>query len=202
MKDRLLVALVLMGIVAGAFALNVFFLLPLLVCALGFWEWLPLSKNPSCTPWLRTAVPVVFFVIPAVSFLGLGDAQALVLVIVVALTDTLAYVIGRRYGRRKLAPSISPGKTWEGFLGAIVLAPTVVALGLTLFQGPPLFAFSSLLILALLSQMGDLMESKLKRHLNIKDTGTLLRGHGGIMDRVDGFILAAPMAWLLSGVLS
>jgi phosphatidate cytidylyltransferase len=50
--------------------------------------------------------------------------------------------------------------------------------------------------------MGDLMESKLKRHLNIKDTGTLLRGHGGIMDRVDGFILAAPMAWLLSGVLS
>jgi phosphatidate cytidylyltransferase len=202
MNDRLLVALVLVGIVAGAFALHVFFLLPLLVCALGFWEWWPLSKNPSCTPWLRIAVPVVFFVIPAVSFLGLGNDRGLVLVIVVALTDTLAYVIGRRFGRRKLAPSISPSKTWEGFLGAIVLAPTAVALGLSFFQGPPLFAFSSLVILSLMSQLGDLMESKLKRHLNIKDTGTLLRGHGGIMDRVDGFILAAPVAWLLSGVLS
>jgi len=202
MKDRLLVALVLMGIVAGAFALHVFFLLPLLVCALGFWEWLPLSKNPSCTPWLRTAVPVVFFVIPAVSFLGLEDARALVLVIVVALTDTLAYLIGRRYGRRKLAPSISPKKTWEGFLGAIILAPALVTLAWLLLSVPSYFSFVQLFFLALLSQMGDLMESKLKRHLNIKDTGTLLRGHGGIMDRVDGFILAAPMAWLLSGVLS
>lgn len=202
MKDRLLVALVLMGVVAGAFALKVLFLLPLLVCALGFWEWWPLSKKPSCTPWLRIAVPVVFFVIPAVSFLGLEDARALVLVIVVALTDTLAYLIGRRYGRRKLAPSISPKKTWEGFLGAIILAPALVTLAWLLLSVPSYFSFVQLFFLALLSQMGDLMESKLKRHLNIKDTGTLLRGHGGIMDRVDGFILAAPMAWLLSGVLS
>ena len=201
MKDRLLVALVLMGIVAGAFALHVFFLVPLLVCALGFWEWVPLSKNPSCTPWLRTAVPVVFFVIPAVSFLGLGDAQALVLVIVVALTDTLAYLVGRRYGRRKLAPSISPKKTWEGFLGAIFLAPALVTLAWLLLPVPSYFSFVHLFFLSLLSQMGDLMESKLKRHLNIKDTGTLLRGHGGIMDRVDGFILAAPAAWFMAMVL-
>ncbi len=199
MKDRLLVALVLVGVVVGAFVCHVLFLLPLLVCALGLWEWWPLSKNPSCTPWLRIAVPVVFFVIPAVSCLNLGNDRGLVLVIVVALTDTLAYVIGRRFGRRKLAPSISPRKTWEGFLGAIVVAPTAVALGLSFFQGPPLFAFSSLVLLSLMSQLGDLMESKLKRHLNIKDTGTLLRGHGGIMDRVDGFILAAPVAWLMSG---
>jgi phosphatidate cytidylyltransferase len=200
MNDRLLVALVLVGIVAGAFALHVFFLLPLLVCALGFWEWWPLSKNPSCTPWLRIAVPVVFFVIPAVSFLGLGDAQALVLVIVVALTDTLAYLIGRRYGRRKLAPSISPKKTWEGFLGAIILAPALVTLTWLLLPVPSYFSFVHLFFLSLLSQMGDLMESKLKRHLNIKDTGTLLRGHGGIMDRVDGFILAAPAAWFMAMV--
>jgi phosphatidate cytidylyltransferase len=200
MKDRLLVALVLMGIVAGAFTLQVLFLLPILVGALGLWEWWPLSKNPSCTPWLRIAVPVVFFVIPAVSFLGLGDAQALVLVIVVALTDTLAYIIGRRYGRRKLAPSISPKKTWEGFLGAIFLAPALVTLAWLLLPVPSYFSFVHLFFLSLLSQMGDLMESKLKRHLGIKDTGTLLRGHGGIMDRVDGFILAAPAAWLMAMV--
>jgi phosphatidate cytidylyltransferase len=200
MNDRLLVALVLVGIVAGAFALQVFFLLPLLVCALGLWEWWPLSKSPACSPWMRTAIPAIFFVIPAMSFLGLEDAQALVLVMVVALTDTTAYIAGRRYGRHKLAPTISPGKTWEGFAAGILFAPTIVAIGLSFFQAPSLFSFPQLILLAVLSQGGDLMESKLKRHLGIKDTGTLLRGHGGIIDRVDGFILAAPVAWLMSSV--
>jgi phosphatidate cytidylyltransferase len=198
MKDRLLVALVLMGLVALAYVLGLFFLLPALVCVLGLWEWWPLSKKPSCAPWLCITVPVVFFVIPVLSFWGLGDVRGLVLIVLVALTDTLAYLLGRRFGRRKLAPSISPGKTWEGFWGAVFLAPILVMVGLMLLGLPPLFSFTSLFILAVLSQMGDLMESKLKRHLGVKDTGTLLKGHGGIMDRVDGFILAAPASLLVS----
>lgn len=198
MKDRLLVALILMTVVALAFAFHVFFLLPILVCAVGLWEWWPLSKHPACAPWMRVGVPLVFLILPTASVLGLGDDGALGLVILVALTDTVAYFAGRRYGRHKLAPTISPGKTWEGFAAGVLLAPAAVALSLSFFQGPPLFSFPQFILLALLSQMGDLMESKLKRHLGIKDTGTWLRGHGGIMDRVDGFILAAPVAWLLS----
>jgi CDP-diglyceride synthetase len=198
MKDRLLVALVLIGVVALAYGLGLFFLLPLLVCVLALAEWWPLSKNPRCAPWLRITVPVVFFVIPVISFWGLGDDLGLVLIVLVALTDTLAYLLGRRFGHRKLAPSISPGKTWEGFWGAVFLAPLLVMVGLMVLGLPPLFFFTFLFILAVLSQMGDLMESKLKRHLGVKDTGTLLKGHGGVMDRVDGFILAAPVAWLFS----
>ena len=198
MKDRLLVGLILMAVVAVAFALQVFFLLPILVCAVGLWEWWPLSKHPACAPWMRVGVPLGFLILPTASVLGLGDAGGLVLVILVALTDTVAYLAGRRYGRHKLAPTISPSKTWEGFASGVLLAPAAVALSLSFFQGPPLFSFPELILLALLSQMGDLMESKLKRHLGIKDTGTWLRGHGGIMDRVDGFILAAPAAWLMS----
>jgi phosphatidate cytidylyltransferase len=198
MKDRLVVALVLMGVVALAYGLGLFFLLPVLVCVLGVWEWWPLSKKPSCAPWLRITVPVVFFVIPVISFWGLGDVRGLVLIVLVALTDTWAYLLGRRFGRRKLAPRISPGKTWEGFFGAVFLAPSMVMVGLMVLGLPPFFSLTSLFILAVLSQMGDLMESKLKRHLGVKDTGTLLKGHGGIMDRVDGFILAAPASLLFS----
>lgn len=110
--------------------------------------------------------------------------------------DSGAYFAGRAIGGPKLAPAISPNKTWAGFLGG-VLAATVFAFALVrLFELPVLLALATPL-LAVLAQIGDLYESHLKRRAGVKDSGHLLPGHGGIMDRLDGLVAVAPVAALL-----
>lgn len=113
----------------------------------------------------------------------------------VSIADSAAYFSGKRFGRHKLAPEISPGKTWEGVIGALV-AVTVygVALCYYLQYSPWLIVF--LLLLVMLSIMGDLLESLLKRQAGLKDSGQLLPGHGGVLDRIDGFIPTLPITLL------
>lgn len=127
---------------------------------------------------------------------------------VVWIADIAAYFAGRAFGRRKLAPDVSPGKTWEGVFGALAaVAAYAVALtaaaGAVGFRGElTLFAVLGWIVLALslvaLSIVGDLFESLLKRHAGVKDSGTLLPGHGGILDRVDALLAAMPAAALLA----
>ena len=112
--------------------------------------------------------------------------------------DTGAYISGRSIGGPKLAPRISPNKTWAGLLGGI-LAAVVASVLLALISGSGsivLFAIQGTL-LALISQCGDLAESSLKRRFDVKDSGNLIPGHGGILDRVDGVLFAAPTLALL-----
>jgi phosphatidate cytidylyltransferase len=110
--------------------------------------------------------------------------------------DSGAFFAGRAIGGPKLAPAISPNKTWAGFLGG-VLAAAVFAFALVeLFELPVLLALATPL-LAVLAQIGDLYESHLKRRAGVKDSGHLLPGHGGIMDRLDGLVMVAPVAALL-----
>jgi phosphatidate cytidylyltransferase len=107
--------------------------------------------------------------------------------------DTAAYFVGKRFGTRKLAPSLSPGKTLEGCLGYIG-GSTVVGLATGLWFFPELAAgelVALLLILSILGQLGDLFESWIKRAFAVKDSGHLLPGHGGILDRVDSLIFPA-----------
>lgn len=107
--------------------------------------------------------------------------------------DTAAYLIGSNWGRHRLFPRVSPNKTWEGTLGGIAIA-LVIAWPLGLIF--PQFAFSTWLVLALLvgitGSLGDLVESMIKRNLTIKDSGGLLPGHGGLLDRFDAFIFSLP----------
>jgi phosphatidate cytidylyltransferase len=132
----------------------------------------------------------------------------LALMAVVWIADTAAYFTGRAFGRRKLAPSISPGKTWEGVFGALI-ATGFYALALLRFA--PESAYGQMpsladsagwvaLILALtaLSIVGDLFESLLKRHRGVKDSGKLLPGHGGVLDRIDALLAAMPAAALIA----
>jgi phosphatidate cytidylyltransferase len=137
-----------------------------------------------------------------------SPALALALMAIVWIADTAAYFTGRRFGRRKLAPMISPGKTWEGALGALV-AVTVYALLLVPLArragfGGPIDAASIVawivlaMLLVALSIVGDLHESLLKRRAGVKDSGTLLPGHGGVLDRIDALIAAMPPAALAS----
>jgi phosphatidate cytidylyltransferase len=125
-----------------------------------------------------------------------GARYVVFLMLLVAVADSAAYFTGRALGRRKLAPRISPGKTWEGAIGAFVAA-TIFGAGGGLFfgwHGAMLAGFVVLCAVTMaLSIVGDLFESLMKRHAGVKDSGTLLPGHGGVLDRVDSITSAAPV---------
>ncbi|BCJ90770.1 phosphatidate cytidylyltransferase [Terrihabitans soli] len=128
----------------------------------------------------------------------LGFAALLWLFAVVWVSDVMAYVCGRLIGGPKLWPRISPNKTWAGFIGGTgfsVAAATGIA---SFFAAPALIPVAIVsLIAAVISQGGDLFESSLKRRFGVKDSSKLIPGHGGVMDRLDGFVLAGGFALIL-----
>jgi phosphatidate cytidylyltransferase len=141
-----------------------------------------------------------------------GPSLLLFLFLVVWAGDTAALYVGRAFGRRKLAPAISPGKTWEGSIasvaGSVVIGWLLVLLAGSLSRGnfgklSSLLSFPGAtvrwLVLAVVlnvaAQVGDLVESAIKRGAGVKDSGTLLPGHGGMLDRIDALLLAAPALW-------
>jgi phosphatidate cytidylyltransferase len=129
-----------------------------------------------------------------------GEWLMLMVVAVVAGADIGGYFVGRKFGKHKLAPKVSPGKTWEGFWGG--LATNVLwagALGLWLGHGHWALMLAIVVPASLVSVLGDLVESMLKRHRGIKDSSQLLPGHGGVLDRIDSITAAAPVMAL--GVL-
>jgi phosphatidate cytidylyltransferase len=114
------------------------------------------------------------------------------------ISDTAAYFAGRAYGKHKLAPGISPGKTWEGVVGALV-AVSVYALIWSQIAGEDariILLLPLLLGLVILGIIGDLFESLMKRHAGVKDSGNILPGHGGILDRIDALTSTLPAAVL------
>jgi phosphatidate cytidylyltransferase len=127
---------------------------------------------------------------------------------IVWIADTAAYFAGRALGKRKLAPQVSPGKTWEGVYGALAavaiyalaLVPLAKRAGYSSEPTPLAIAFAVFCALALvaISIVGDLTESLLKRHAGVKDSGKLLPGHGGVLDRVDALVAAMPPAALMA----
>lgn len=125
-------------------------------------------------------------------------ALTLSLFLLIWTTDTFAYVTGRALGRRPLAPIISPKKTWEGAIGgavaALILAAVLKGLLLGFLAWPHVVALA--LICGVVSQLGDLAESQIKRSVGAKDSGTLLPGHGGMLDRFDAMTVAAPLVYL------
>jgi phosphatidate cytidylyltransferase len=131
----------------------------------------------------------------------MGFLAILFLFAIVWSTDIVGYFAGRAFGGPKLAPSVSPKKTWSGAVAgavAAVLAATVVASYAGLRVGVPLIAVA--FILSAVAQLGDLMESKIKRKFDAKDASKLLPGHGGLMDRLDGFWAAAVAATFLGAL--
>jgi len=134
----------------------------------------------------------------------IGRANVLFLVLLVWASDTGAYVFGRLLGGPKLAPRLSPGKTWSGAVGGLVTALAVglqfAFVGDTLMQRGSTHFFRTGAVaggLAIISQLGDLFESGLKRHFGAKDSSNLIPGHGGLLDRMDALLAAAPFAALL-----
>jgi phosphatidate cytidylyltransferase len=134
-------------------------------------------------------------------FLEGGRAWVLILLLTVWTFDTAAYAVGRRFGRTHFIPHISPGKTVEGVIGGVVGSAIVCGL-LVAAVGRPLAAGVALgVAIAVAAQIGDLAESMLKRAAGAKESGTLIPGHGGLLDRVDSFLFAAPVAFLFVGTI-
>jgi phosphatidate cytidylyltransferase len=132
-----------------------------------------------------------------------GHWRVLLMLAVVVLTDTGGYVAGVFLGRHPMAPAVSPKKSWEGLAGSLLAAAAGGAVGLPVLFGVDwwwgvLFG----LLVAGAAVLGDLAESLLKRDLGVKDMSSLLPGHGGLMDRLDSILFAAPAAYLLLGALA
>lgn len=166
--------------------------------------WVVLAPR-RVAPW-SAALAGIFALVPAwlaLAHLRLdwsrGAEWLLFVFLLVWTADIGGYVFGRRYGRLRLAPSVSPGKTWEGAVGGIVLS-ALVALGGSAWFGvsPGRFVLLCLAVVVF-SIVGDLTESLLKRFTGVKDSGTLFPGHGGVMDRIDSVTAAAPV--MLLGLL-
>lgn len=113
------------------------------------------------------------------------------------INDSFAYLIGTRFGKHKLYPSISPAKSWEGFIGGAVFALIMGILNAVLFQSLSMFNWVVIALLTVIfGTLGDLFESKMKREIGVKDSGNILPGHGGFLDRLDSLLLAVPAVFL------
>lgn len=148
---------------------------------------------------------VLYVGIPAVSLLWIrsdepfGFVAVVFILLVVSTTDTFAYFGGRSIGGARLWPRISPNKTWAGLVSGIAAATLIGALFAFLLDGASHLGLAlTALVLAVVSQAGDLAESALKRGFGIKDTSTLIPGHGGVLDRLDGLVFAAAFAALFA----
>jgi phosphatidate cytidylyltransferase len=132
---------------------------------------------------------------------GLG--WVLMTLLIAWLSDTMAYLVGRAFGRHKLIARISPNKTVEGAIGGVVGAAVTAAVCVSLFGLgiPPLVGFIAGLAVGSIGIVGDLGESLLKREAGAKDSGTLIPGHGGMLDRIDALLFIVTVVWLLEPVL-
>ena len=129
-----------------------------------------------------------------------GAWKVMAFILLTAATDLGGYIAGALFGKHPMAPKISPKKSWEGFGGALVLQLTVgIALWVYVFDQPWWEGAIVGFVMMLTATVGDLIESMIKRDLGIKDMGSLLPGHGGVMDRLDSLVVNAFMAWLLFG---
>ncbi|CAG0986148.1 phosphatidate cytidylyltransferase [Burkholderiales bacterium] len=193
------------------------------VCGVATLFWLAVALPWTIRRW-ATRSPAVLalsgLVVLAGAWVALVELQSrspwlvLAAMAIVWVADTAAYFAGRAFGRRKLAPLVSPGKTWEGVWGGLaavaVYAVALVPLARSAGYGGPvgpaaIVAWTAIAVaLAMLSVVGDLFESWQKRVAGVKDSGSLLPGHGGVLDRIDALVAAMPPAalaayWFLGG---
>jgi len=165
------------------------------VLAVPVWLWRGVA--PAQARFLAGAGFLV--IVPAaLAMTRLRPETLLAVLVLVWIADSAAYFIGRAFGRRRLAPSISPAKTWEGAAGGLIGALAYAIICGTFIEGlawAPYLAAAALL--AVLSIVGDLFESAAKRQAGVKHSGALLPGHGGILDRIDSTVATLPLAALL-----
>ncbi|MDB5383684.1 MAG: phosphatidate cytidylyltransferase [Rhodospirillales bacterium] len=156
-------------------------------------------------PPIRLALGVLYIGVACIALIELrhdneaGRDNVLFLLLVVWASDIGAYLAGRAFGGPRLMPSVSPNKTWSGAMGGLLLAVVVGLIAARILApGPVMWAAPVAVLIGIMAQAGDLLESAIKRHFAVKDTSSLIPGHGGLLDRLDGVLAAAPVALLLA----
>lgn len=175
----------------------------LMMSALYFY---PHKKDYLNNKWIRILIGLFLLglTFDALVFVKhLGNIYLIFVALTIIFADTGAYFSGKAFGKHKLAPSVSPGKTWEGLLGALVLNAVFAVIFANYFGSEMIFTQESFLansiiwiliawVISVMSVIGDLFESMIKRISGVKDSSNILPGHGGILDRLDGFTAALP----------
>jgi len=203
--DRMFV--VMTGSLLAAFMI----LLPKFMLLLGVWVILVISLGmiifaphpPTAGVRMGKHFVGVFLIAYLLSFAGLikhmpdGGRWILFMLTIVWFGDTGAYFTGKTIGRHKLAPLVSPNKTWEGSVGGLVASMGAGALAMLYVPGLNwVLALALSVLVGIMGQFGDLAESLVKRTYNVKDSGNLIPGHGGVLDRIDAVLFAAPMMFI------
>ena len=164
-----------------------------------------LSKGPegfmrdaAASAFLIAYIPLLGVFVPLLLGADNGSWRLVTLISCVVVSDVSAYAVGSQLGRHKMAPLISPSKTWEGLMGSVVFAAAAGAIMGTLLLDIPWWVGIILgALLGLAGTLGDLVESLIKRDAGIKDMSNFLPGHGGVMDRLDSMLVAVPVGWLV-----
>ena len=171
-----------------------FFILSVCLGALVLLLRVPIEQGLASLGAITYGVPYLALPVASLYHLQQRDPWVLVLLFaIVWLGDTAAYYCGRAWGRRKLAPRVSPNKTWEGAIASLVAAAAGAAVwSLLRLRTLPMSVLVPAMTTSVAAQIGDLVESLIKRGAGVKDSGTLLPGHGGVLDRIDALLFAAP----------
>lgn len=205
-KKRVISALVLIpvAIYAICFAQNLFIFLAIVLTILMTVEWLDLTKSAAeKNKWHLIGLFYIAFPIFCVIKLRIMNSNIVLwMFFVIWATDIFAFFSGKTFGGKKLAPKISPNKTWSGLAGGVGASMFIGLLSSVMFPGGIFFFIFMSAILALIEQAGDLFESKIKRTFGVKDSGNIIPGHGGILDRLDGLMFTAPAVLFIVTIFS
>lgn len=159
-----------------------------------------LSKSSWVTSIMYTSIPLVSLI--ALSKESYFSILLIGILLMIWVSDIGAYTVGKNIGKRKLMPSVSPGKSWEGFIGAGVIS---VLASILFYKLLGHYSLNEWMIIAciiwLFGSLGDLVESQMKRHIGVKDSGTILPGHGGFLDRFDGFYFCIPFVLFYTQII-
>jgi phosphatidate cytidylyltransferase len=207
LKKRILSSVILLLVAVYAIYVSqaLFFLLAIAMTIMVSFEWLEIIKTAKDQKKWRL-IGFFYILLPIWALVQIRELGADILLwmfFIVWTTDITAYFVGKSFGGPKLMPKVSPNKTWSGLIGGVVASMLIGFLSSFMFvTGNIIFFVIISGLLAVVEQLSDLIESKVKRIFKVKDSGSLIPGHGGLLDRMDGITLVAPVVLLLATILS
>ena len=200
-QKRIISSLVMIPIALFAIFVSqkLFIFLVIVVAVLMAFEWSEMSrKMPDKKKW--RLIGFLYISIPlycAVSIRILDNEILFWMFAIIWATDIFAFFAGKSLGGAKIAPTISPNKTWSGLIGGVLASLGIGAISAIIFPGSIIFFLIISVLISIVEQISDLVESKFKRIFGVKDSGDIIPGHGGVLDRLDGMILVAPFVWVV-----
>ena len=200
-RKRIISSLVMIPIALFAIfsSQKLFIFLAIVIAVLMAFEWSEMShKMPNKKKW--RLIGFLYISIPlycAISIRILDNEILFWMFAIIWATDIFAFFAGKSLGGAKIAPAISPHKTWSGLIGGVLASMGIGVISAIIVPGSILFFLVISVIISIVEQLSDLLESKFKRIFGVKDSGDIIPGHGGVLDRLDGMILVAPLVWVI-----